>query len=249
MVNSPNNKKLNSKKLLPHSINDKRSRFLMDVLDHALKMDAASLNIIDYDNVPATALDALIYDFDLQDFLTDDAPDIVKRRLLKDAKKIKAMLGYRPAITNGLKALGIDIQITEWWQAVPQATRVTFEVICWVNEQIYIGETIINQELHNAIERMISRTKRKSQHHSFKVGAKFTSEIKIAAATTYQTIVELETIEQLPGLAADLNVTATVKNHAICSLVSEEQLPILESELNITSHVSVTQIVNLEVIL
>ena len=215
MVDCPNNKKLNSKKLLPHSINDKRSRFLMDVLDYALKMDAASLNIIDYDNVPAAALDALIYDFDLQDFLTDDAPDIVKRRLLKDAKKIKAMLGYRPAITNGLKALGIDIQITEWWQAVPQATRGTFEVMCWINEQIFEGDQYITPELHLAIERMISRTKRKSQHHVFKVGTQHKNTINIQSAMTNFSIVEYDGATYVPEYENQTHIYNSFSNLTI----------------------------------
>ena len=69
-------------------------------------------------------------------------PEGMKRKVIAAAAEVHRYKGTPFAISRALEALGIEAELTEWWQAVPEGAPGTFSVSAFV-ENLFLGESEI----------------------------------------------------------------------------------------------------------
>lgn len=146
-------------------------------------IDAALSRIADIDipisvlwdpwNCPVDVLPYLAWAMSV-DMWRSDWPESVKRRVVAGSLDVHKRKGTRPAVEQALRDLGVDAEFVEWFEASPQLTRGTFDLIAWANENLTPGEVgFLNQQLYDQLRAAVVNAKNTRSHFTFKVGAKF----------------------------------------------------------------------------
>ncbi len=65
--------------------------------------------------------------------------DDVKRAVIDAAPEVHRHKGTVYAVKTALSALGVDAQVSEWWQASPRGTPYTFHVDAYAKARLYDG--------------------------------------------------------------------------------------------------------------
>lgn len=89
----------------------------------------------------------------------DDAwSEAAKRKAIANSFKIHQLKGTIGALRRVVEPLGYLLDVTEWWQMVPEGRRGTFRIT------IGVLESGISESMYFELERLIEVTKRLSQH-------------------------------------------------------------------------------------
>lgn len=106
------------------------------------------------------------------DTWNDVWPESVKRTVVANSIAVHTHKGTRGGVEDALAALGVDIEIKEWWQQEPQGERGTMEATLWINT-ILIPDTdmIIGTAAVRDIIEQLNNSKRASIHYKFKLAA------------------------------------------------------------------------------
>ncbi|MFC5393082.1 phage tail protein [Bosea vestrisii] len=154
-------------RLIPPSVNDDRGQAFGETLRQALAdPDFRALLMERIDDVDARLLPFLIREFGLQHFVEPGMTEAVIRRLLKGSFQLHAQMGYIYGVRTGLAMLGIGITSwSQWFQQLPQGAPGTHRATLSIADEVFAGEgRAITARLQRAIERMVLRMKRFSQH-------------------------------------------------------------------------------------
>lgn len=91
-----------------------------------------------------------------------------KRAVIANAFAAHRQKGLHGSIETALSALGVSVEVIEWWQAKPPAEVGTMEVIVHVDQQIIPdAEVVLGIEVIHDLLRQLERNKRASIHYTF----------------------------------------------------------------------------------
>ena len=148
-------------------------------------VDVSPVVLVDYDNVPASALPALAEQTNLLgdagwDFANfGPSSELKKRSLLKIAVPLQGLRGTRYAIEQAMAAMGVSTKITEWWQESPRGKPYTFKVDLLLSDGD-AGQPIINKAKTDALIRTVTYWKNVRSHFQFRVGAQYGNNLRVA---------------------------------------------------------------------
>lgn len=103
-------------------------------------------------------------------------PEEFKRALIADAPAINARRGFVDGIERGLAAINLRVEMILWHQMAPQGQPGTFLAVLHVNDNAGLTQDGIADA-----SAMIQATKRQSQHVDFRLGARQTAAMGMAA--------------------------------------------------------------------
>lgn len=122
---------------------------------------------------PAHMLPFLAWAFSV-DHWSPDWPEHVKRDVIAASFAVHRIKGTRLAVDRALEAMGVDVEITEWFETTPHLPRGTFEALLYVNNNLTPNApALIGPKLYDELRAAIDTAKNVRSHYAFKVGAKF----------------------------------------------------------------------------
>lgn len=113
------------------------------------------------------------------DVWDDTWPLATRRAVIAAQPAVQRRKGTRLAIRMALQALGVDAQITEWWEHVPPRRRGTFEITLWITgfSGIPVTAALIQQ-----VRQSVMQAKRKSIAFTIDIGAQLNGTAYAAAS-------------------------------------------------------------------
>lgn len=107
--------------------------------------------------------------FESVDAWNDAWPETTKRSVIANAQTVHRHKGLAGGLTDSLAALGVELDIKEWWQQDPIGERGTMQLTLWITE----NSPAIDNAFVGDILRTIEQNKRLSIHYTFKLGVDF----------------------------------------------------------------------------
>lgn len=106
------------------------------------------------------------------DTWNDVWPESVKRSVVANSISVHTHKGTRGGVEDALAALGVDVEVKEWWQQEPRGERGTMDVTLWINTILIPDADMIigTAAVHDIIEQL-NNSKRASIHYQFKLAA------------------------------------------------------------------------------
>lgn len=131
---------------------------------------------------PAHCLPFLAWAFSVDQW-HESWPESVKRRVIANSAELHRIKGTRPAVELAMESLGVEVELTEWFEATPYLPRGTFSTLLWVNENLTPeAPALLSDTLYTQLRQAIDNAKNTRSHYTFKVGAKYTAGIGAAGA-------------------------------------------------------------------
>lgn len=131
---------------------------------------------------PAHCLPFLAWAFSVDQW-HESWPESVKRRVIANSAELHRIKGTRPAVELAMESLGVEVELTEWFEATPYLPRGTFSTLLWVNENLTPeAPALLSDTLYTQLRQAIDNAKNTRSHYTFKVGAKYTAGIGAASA-------------------------------------------------------------------
>lgn len=118
------------------------------------------------------------------DLWRSDWLESVKRSVVANSMSGHRRKGTRPAVEQALNALGVTVELVEWFEMSPQGQPGTFEVTAWANKNITPDEVLLTPDLYDQLKATVDNAKNTRSHYSFSLGAKFDSGIQVGMAGT-----------------------------------------------------------------
>jgi len=118
-------------------------------------------------------------------------PEQVKRDTIKNSIAVHQRKGTVAAVRTALDALGVQVEISEWWQT--NGVAGTFDLLAWANSNLGDGTAVLSQKLYADLEQSIKEAAPVSRHFAFKVGAQFKDTLGLAAGAIKTTMVNRNT--------------------------------------------------------
>lgn len=166
-------------RLLPPSINDPRSQAITALAGGATPLNLGPLAVYLIDTVPADALDLLLEQFAVQDFVLAGASDTDKRELLKRAIELHRFKGTPWAVQNVLLSYSLTGTVIEWF--VEDAAPYTFRVRLRVADNMGTAtEALIEGARIARTDRLVASVK--SARDAFTIDIDHEPEAQIGAA-------------------------------------------------------------------
>lgn len=168
--------------LAPALRNDLNMRALETLSARLSALDLSPTVLYDFDHVEASALIHLAEQFNV---LGDAGWDMAnteakKRALLKEAIALHRIKGTPYALKRAMTLLGIDPQVTEWFESVPAGAPYTFnldaKVVDWP-----AGEVAIDAVKTEKIRRVASFWKPARSHFTLRVGLGMSTDLRVAS--------------------------------------------------------------------
>ena len=185
----------------------------LDILEERLFMLPVAMISKDPMTVSEALLDHLAWENSV-DVWDVDWPEDIKRNVVAMSAEVHRFKGTPYAIKRALDALGVRTVLVEWWQAVPEAARGTFDVTVYAGRALYSDqEVFIHQKMVRAIIAVIERVAPVSRGFTLAVGAKLRPQaVRMAANTSAISFARFRVniIQQTPRLA----VKSTPAGHA-----------------------------------
>lgn len=119
------------------------------------------------------------------DVWNPDWSEIEKRREIAASPEIHRIKGTRQAVALTLDRLGLNFEISEWWEATPVRRRGTFKVFVDVADQN-------TQPVREEVVARVRSSKPKSRFLDLKIGISETGPIGISAGTTTRSTIIAE---------------------------------------------------------
>lgn len=159
------------------------------------------------------------------DMWRSDWPEVVKRRVVAGSFHLHRIKGTRPAVEHALAALGVEAEVTEWFEEQPPAERGTFSLLAWANENITPGQaSILNSVLYDQLLAAVNNAKNTRSHFTFKVGAKFgPSPLRMGGAFAGGSLARREASPRQTSLDASAAVVAApvLQSTGLCRRAGE----------------------------
>ena len=141
--------------LLPPNSTDLERKFAEAGKD---AFDLPSIRIIkDIDQVPAQFLPFIAWQKSV-DSWDEDWQEALKRNVIKNSREQHRIKGTAAAIKRALEPFGYEVNLIEWFKAVPNLVPGTFNL-----ELNIIGKSL-NDETYSEINRLVSESKTASRH-------------------------------------------------------------------------------------
>jgi phage tail P2-like protein len=130
--------------------------------------------------------------------------DITKRNLIANSVQIHRTKGTVSAIERVLGVLGVDAELTEWFEYGGEPH--TFRVTAWANANLDPdADVILSALLYRSLKNAIDNVKPARSHYDFRVGAAFGGELGLACSSTTTSMTR---VIAEPELIIGFNTTA-----------------------------------------
>jgi phage tail P2-like protein len=116
-------------------------------------------------------------------------PEQVKRQVVANSIRVHFHKGTRGAVEDALAALGIRVDLSEWFDQSPQGERGTVQLTAWVNQNLTGEDTVLTPRLYEQLKRAVDAVKRGSIHYDFRVGAAYENRIGLVSAISSSQVV------------------------------------------------------------
>ena len=118
------------------------------------------------------------------DVWNDGWPEATKRAVCANAREVHKHKGLAGGIEMALYALGVRLEIVEWWQTEPKGEPGTLDLTLWVNDNIMPhAEILIGAELTRDLLSVIDSSKRASLHYKFTLGIEMHTGFQVGYST------------------------------------------------------------------
>lgn len=108
------------------------------------------------------------------DVWNDRWPDSTKRAVIANSRTLHEIKGTQKAVEDSLAALGVRVEVVEWWQEAPPAERGTQKLTLWVNHNINPdADIMIDSEVVRDLVSSVNRAKRGCIHYMLTLGVEF----------------------------------------------------------------------------
>jgi len=97
-----------------------------------------------------------------------DWPEITKRQVIAESMAIHRLKGTRAGVERAIVALGLTIELTEWWQKIPKGVPHTFELTAWVNSNRN-DKTQLTPCAYQQLAKVVQRTKPVRSQYAMKL--------------------------------------------------------------------------------
>lgn len=157
-------------RLIPPGVADARARAFTAVLAQAL--DAVPLgrfDLVDVAAVDSRLLPALVRGLSMEEFVTEDMPERIVRRLLAQAIPLHVGKGRDRAVLDALAALEMDGTIAQWWRQAPPGSPNTNVTTVRIVDGWRPDQPASDPALRRAAARAIAATSRWSQSSDVRV--------------------------------------------------------------------------------
>ena len=110
-------------------------------------------------------------------------PEDVKRSAIASSPQVHRLKGTVGAVRRALSALGVNIELVEWWQngGEPHTASLVAYASRNLNES---GQTLLTPQLQQQIWNVVQRTKPARSHLDFTIGVSLSSGVSMAATAT-----------------------------------------------------------------
>ena len=129
-------------------------------------------------NAPAAILPDLAWERSV-DVYDPAWSDDVKRAVIEAAPEVHRHKGTVYAVQTALSALGVDSQITEWWQTSPRGLPYTFHVDAYAKARLYDGP-LLDARLIRVVFASVLHAKPESRAFDLTVVATFPATLGLA---------------------------------------------------------------------
>lgn len=178
--------------LMSAGVKDARQDAFVETLDAVLsKIDVSRFNMSDAQTVDAKLLPALITEFSLNEFITQDMPEQILRDIIGRAYDLHAKKAYIEGARLGLSLLGLDVDWKQWWQQEPKGAHNTHLVTVEIDQVVFQdSEELLDERLIKAALKMIEATKRWSQDIVFRIAAATTAPVYVGHFPIMRMVIE-----------------------------------------------------------
>jgi phage tail P2-like protein len=101
----------------------------------------------------------------------------MKRQVILAAPDVHRTKGTRPAVEMALAALNVEVELKEWWEASPQGTPGTFELVAYINRHLGTGNELLGADTLQLIRQAVDNHNRASAHYELRLGLKLNGEL------------------------------------------------------------------------
>lgn len=120
--------------------------------------DLPTIRVVkDIDDVPSQFLPFIAWQRSV-DYWDESWQDSLKRNVIKNSREQHRIKGTAAAIKRALEPFGYEVNLIEWFKAVPNLVQGTFNL-----ELNVIGKSL-NAETYAEINRLVSESKAASRH-------------------------------------------------------------------------------------
>ena len=131
---------------------------------------------------PAHCLPFLAWAFSVDQW-HESWPESVKRRVIANSAELHRIKGTRPAVELAMESLGVEVELTEWFEATPHLPRGTFRAVLYVNENLTPeAPALLSDTLYTQLRQAIDNAKNERSHYTFQVGARYAAGMGAASA-------------------------------------------------------------------
>jgi phage tail P2-like protein len=139
-------------------------------------------------------------------------PEAVKRQILAQSIAVHQRKGTVGAVRRAMAALGVKIDLQEWWETSPQGTPHTFSLTAYANANLsHDGEPVLSDRLYRALKKVVDATKPVRSHYEMTVAADFAQSLVLKDAMTAVTVGRLgiaPPVPVQPEMGAGLGMSA-----------------------------------------
>ncbi len=111
----------------------------------------------------------------------DAWPESAKRQVVAESIQVHLHKGTRGSVQDALAALGVTVDLTEWFEQSPPGERGTMRLTAWVKQILTSEDAVLTARLYAQLKRAVDALKRGSIHYDLRVGAAFENGLGIAS--------------------------------------------------------------------
>ena len=133
-------------------------------------------------------------------------PEDIKRDAIASSPQVHRLKGTVGAVRRALSALGVDIELVEWWQNGGEPH--TASLVAYASRNLdESGQTLLTPQIQQQIWNVVQRTKPVRSHLDFSVGVAMSGGVSVAGALTSLMCVLNRGVAELPSenLASSLS--------------------------------------------
>lgn len=107
-------------------------------------------------------------------------PDDIKRAVIAAAPDVHRKKGTRAAVEMALVALGVEVDLIEWWETSPKGTPGTFTATAFINKHLGNDNVLLGADTLAQITEAIHKIKRGSAHYELRLGLKLDGDLNLS---------------------------------------------------------------------
>lgn len=175
-------------RITPPEVRDERGWAYLRTLDRLIAdRPLSSFLVKDADTCPVAALPALIAEYSMEEFIEPDAPEIVKRRLLKFGFFLQSMSGTDAGVKLALSLIGLRAEITQWYRQDPMGAPNTHRITVSMDEDLF-PDTVgyVSAMQGRAALRLIDATKRWSQESDVRTAVSVSAQAYVGVTSRHR---------------------------------------------------------------